>query len=130
MEGWEGDEKILRRIPREILGLSGVLGVGAVALFGVLTGLFVLLGGTTAATAFAWLRHSVTKLMVPGQRRAVRAGVLLYGLRLVLILAIFSIISLFFSTHIYAFVFGFSTLVPVFLGEAAVALSRLKKWKN
>ncbi len=130
MEGWEGDEKILRRIPWEILGLSGILGVGAAALFEVLTGLFVLLGGATAALGFAWLRHSMTKLLLSGRRRAVRAAALLYGLRLVLILAFFSIIILFFSAHIYAFILGFSTLVPVFLGEAAAALSRLKKWKS
>jgi hypothetical protein len=130
LEGWEGDEKILRRIPWEILGLSGALSLGAVLLFGAFTGLFVLLGGMTAALGFSWLRHSVTKLLMSGRRRAVRTAVLLYGLRLVLILAFFFIIILFFSAHIYAFIFGFSTVIPAFLVEAVAALSRLKPWKS
>jgi hypothetical protein len=130
MEGWESDEKILRRIPWEILGISGVLCLGAVILFEILSGLFVLLGGMAAALGFAWLRNSVTKLLKSDQRRAVRTTVMLYGLRLVLILALFSIIILFFSAHIYAFIIGFSTVIPVFLVEAAAALSRLKQWKS
>ncbi|MBA7698591.1 hypothetical protein ES703_107269 [subsurface metagenome] len=54
----------------------------------------------------------------------------LYVLRIVLILGIFFIIIFFFSEKIIAFAVGFSTMLPVFLVEAALALSKMKQWKN
>ena len=64
------------------------------------------------------------------QTKAIRSSLVFYALRIVLILGIFFIIIFFFSKKILAFVVGFSTLVPVFLAEAAIALSKMKQWKS
>ena len=125
------DEKVLKRIPLEIMALA-LLGALAAA---VLTGdavfaLFVLLGGGLAALGFVSLKHSVTRFLGADKRRAVRSAVLLYGLRLMLIIAVFSIIILFFPGRIYAFIAGFSVVVLVFIAEAVAAFSRMKQWKS
>ena len=64
------------------------------------------------------------------QKKALRLALPFYLLRIVLILGIFFIIIFFFSKKILAFVVGFSTLVPVFLAEASIALSKMKQWKS
>ncbi len=121
---------ILRRIPWEILALAAVLAAGALLLFDPGTGQFVFLGGVLAALGFIWLRQSVARFLLSGKKKAVRSAVLLYGFRLILIIAIFSIIILFFPGKIFAFAAGFSTVILVFLVEAVAALSKLKQWKN
>lgn len=123
-------ERILKRVPLEILGLSVILALGALFVFDALTALFVILGGMLAAAGFVWLKQSATRFLSPEKSRALRSSLLLYGLRLVLILAIFFIIILSFSQRIYAFMAGFSTMIPVFLIEAIVALSGMKTWKS
>lgn len=124
------DEKILRRIPYEILLVSCVMALGSWVLFDVITAAFVLMGGILAAGGFIWLRQSVTKFLLSGKKSALKAGILDYSLRLVLIIAIFFIIILFFSKKIFALVAGFSTIILVFLVEAIIALSSLKQWKS
>jgi membrane protein YdbS with pleckstrin-like domain len=154
------EEKILRRIPFEIIVLSFVVALGSIFFFNPLT------GGAFSALSFIWLKQSVSRLFllkkgaspskkkeqssdkkgdrhlkeeepVPffkGQssflKKAIRSVLVLYAIRLVLILAIFFIIIFFFSNKIIAFVAGFSTMVPVLLVEAVVALTRMKKWKT
>ncbi len=124
------DEKILRRIPWEILALASLLALGALVVFDAATGIFVFLGGGLSSLGFIWLRQSVTRFLMSGKKQAVRTALFLYGLRILLIIAIFFIIILFFSGRIYAFIAGFSTVIPVFLVEAVAALSRLKQWKH
>ncbi len=172
------EEKMLRRIPLEIIALSFIAALLALPFFDPLTSLFILAGGALAALSFVWLKQSVSRLLLPqkvkkGERvekgdspskekgqspfstspsstthfstssfftpsfftsnfatKALRSALLLYALRLVLILGIFFIIIFFFSKKIIAFAAGFSTLVPVFLVEAAIALSRMKQWKS
>ena len=124
------EEKILRRIPLEILGLALLGFIFAWILKDAGSGLFVLLGGCLAALGFISLKHSISRLLGPDKKRAMRSAVLLYGVRLVLIIAVFSIIILFFPGRIYAFIFGFSAIILVFLVEAVVALSRMKSWKS
>ena len=70
------------------------------------------------------------KGLPPSFKKAILSTLLFYSLRLVLILAIFFIIIFFFSKNIIAFIVGFSTVVPVFMVEAAAMLIRLKKWKS
>ncbi len=123
-------ERILRRIPLEIMGLALFLALGALFVFDALTALFVVLGGMLAAAGFIWLKQSATRFLSPEKGRALRSSLLLYGLRLVLILALFFIIILSFSQRIYAFMAGFSTVILVFLFEAIAALSSMKTWKN
>ena len=140
------EEKILRRIPLEIIILSFVIALASVFLFNPLTALFVLAGGAFSALSFTWLKTSISRLLLfeKGDRhlkekepdpffdkkKTLRSALVLYGIRLVLIIAIFFIIIFFFSRNIIAFVAGFSMVVPVFLVEAIVALSRMKKWKS
>ena len=150
------EEKILRRIPVEILVLSFVIALASIFLFNPLTALFVLAGGAFSALSFIWLKQSISRLFllkngetgdilkkkgdrhlkeeepVPffDKKKALRSALALYGIRLVLIIAIFFIIIFFFSRNIIAFVAGFSTMVPVFLAEAVIGLSRMKQWKS
>ncbi len=153
------EEKILRRIPVEIFILSFVIALGSIFLFHPTTALFIFAGGAFSALSFIWLKQSISRLLpikngdsslkkwgqekkgdrhlkeeepVPffDKKKALRSALALYGIRLVLIIAIFFIIIFFFSRNIIAFVAGFSAIVPVFLAEAIVALSRMKQWKS
>ena len=152
------EEKILKRIPLEITALSVLIALIAAPLFDPLTALLVLAGGALAALSFLWLRQTVSKMLLikkgdsrstekkgdspkeevgqspffqsPFYRKALRIALPLYVLRIVLILGIFFIIIFFFSEKIIAFAVGFSTMLPVFLVEAALALSKMKQWKN
>jgi hypothetical protein len=141
------EERILRRIPVEIIILSFVLAVGSIFLFNPLTCLFVFAGGAFSALSFIWLRQTVSRLLLlkngdspskkkgqstffPDKKKVLRSALALYLFRLVLILAIFFIIIFFFSKKVIAFVAGFSAMVPVFLAESVVALTRMKKWKS
>ena len=124
------EEKLLKRIPLEIIILSFILALGSLFFFSPLTALFVLAGGAFSALSFTWLKQALTKFLLLGKKKALRSALVLYGIRLVLIIAIFFIIIFFFSRNIIAFIVGFSTVVPVFLVEAIAALSRMKKWKS
>jgi len=124
------EEKILRRIPLEIIVLSFIIALGSIFLFNPLTALFIFAGGAFSALSFIWLKQALTKFLLSGKKKALRSALTLYGIRLVLIIAIFFIIIFFFSRNIIAFVAGFSAIVPVFLAEAVIALSRMKQWKS
>jgi hypothetical protein len=129
------EEKILRRIPLEILILSFVMALGSIFLFKPLTAVFVLAGGAFSALSFIWLKTSISTFLLknggsPSKKKALRSALLLYGIRLLLIIAIFFIIIFFFSRNIIAFVAGFSAIIPVFLAEAVLALTRMKQWKS
>jgi hypothetical protein len=124
------EERILQRIPKEILVLSLILAVGAWIVFDGVSAILVFAGGTLAAINFVWMKQAISRFLYTGKKKALRSGIAVYGLRLLLILGIFFIIILFFSEKILAFAAGFSTLVVVFLGEAVLGLSKLKQWKN
>jgi len=123
------EEKILRRIPFEIVALAAFLAVPVGLIFGPLAGLFFLLGGALSMVGFLWLKSSLTRVLAREKARALRSGVLLYALRFVLILGVFLIIILVYPKKLLAFAAGFSSVIPVFLGEAVVALARMKQWK-
>jgi hypothetical protein len=124
------EENIIRRIPFEIIILAAALGIGAGLIFGSLTGLFFFAGGALAALSFLWLKQSLTRVLLREKAKAVRSGILLYVFRLILILGLFFIIIFAYPNKLLAFAAGFSTVIPVFLGETAVALARMKQWKN
>ena len=124
------EERILLRIPKEILALSFLLAVGAWIVFDGVSAILVLAGGALAAINFIWMRQAISRFLHTGKKKALRSGIAVYGLRLLLILAIFFIIILFFSEKILAFAAGFSALIVVFLGEAVLGLFKLKEWKN
>lgn len=124
------DEKILRRIPKEIGIVTLVLAAGAIVLFDLASSLLVLAGGGTAVAGFIGVRNSVDRFLDQSKPRALKTAVFLYGLRLLLILLVFSIIILFFSKKIFAFAAGFSSIIVVFSIEAAAALIQMKKWKH
>lgn len=123
-------ESILRRIPIEIIILAAILGLAAVFLFDLLAGLFFLGGGVLAAISFLWLKQSLTRVLLREKAKAVRSGILLYLLRLILIIGVFFIIIFVYPMKILAFTAGFSTVIPVFMGETALALARMKQWKS
>ncbi len=124
------EEKILKRIPREILGLSLLMAIVATFLFSIGTGLFVLTGGVLSAINFIWLNQLLSKVLLREKRKALKTSGIFFGLRLVLILAIFFIIIFFFSNKIIAFATGFSSIIAVILFEAVTVMSRQKTWKN
>jgi len=127
---YSSDERILNRIPREIIFFSCVLALPLLFFFGALTALLCVAGGIFSALSFIWLKNTLSKSLLLGKTKALRSSFLLYGLRILLILAVFFIIIFFFSKKIIAFTAGFSAIIPVFLMEAMIALSRLKKWKH
>ncbi|HVP91994.1 MAG TPA: ATP synthase subunit I [Terriglobales bacterium] len=123
------EERILGRIPGEVLALSAVLALAAWPLFDGLAAALFFAGGAVAAASFIWLKRSLTRLLDRGRTGALRSTVLLYALRLALICGVFLTIILLFPRKILAFGAGFSTIVPVFLAEAVGALLRMKTWK-
>ena len=124
------EEKILRRIPVEALICTVVAAVAGFFLFDYLIALLILAGGLFAVLNFYWLKQTITKSLTVGKKKAVRSALPLYILRILLILALFSVIIFFFSKKILAFVVGFSMIIPVFLIEAAGMLKKLKQWKS
>jgi len=57
------EEKILRRIPVEILVLSIVVALASIFLFHLTTALFILAGGAFSALSFIWLKQSISRLL-------------------------------------------------------------------
>ncbi len=124
------EEKILRRIPLEVLVLSIFFAVVASFIFDLLAGLFVLAGGAISALNFIWLRQALSNVLIQGKKQVLKASLLAFGLRLMLILTIIFIIIFFFLKKIIAFAVGFSSIIVVLFVEAVAAMSRLKTWKN
>lgn len=126
------EEKILRRIPVEILLLAVLIALPFLLLWDIGAALLAAAGGIVAAISFIWLKQSITKFLLSmnGKEKAVRSALLAYGLRLILIIAIFFIIILFFSRKVLAFAAGFSSIILVFLIEAVSAFTKLKQWKE
>ena len=124
------EERILRRIPVEILAASAVLALPAGLLFDLPTGLIFFAGGAFAALGFAWLKQSLTRFLARERKGALRSAIILYALRLVLICAVFSLIILLYPRKILAFGAGFSMIVPVSLLEGVRALLLMRTWKD
>ena len=124
------EEQILRRIPFEILAISMVIALGAIPIFSLRTGLFVLAGGAFSALSFLWLKRALSRFLSRDRRRAIRSGIAFYFLRLFLLIVIFSAIILLFPRMILAFVAGLSSVIPAFLIEAVRALSQMRQWKS
>ncbi len=120
------EEKIIRRIPFEVAAAAGLLSIAAVFLFDPLTGVFFLAGGLVSALSFIWLKNALARVLTRDKAKAIRMGIALYAVRFLLIFGVFFLIILLYPKKLIAFVAGFSTVIPVFLGEAAVALARLK----
>jgi hypothetical protein len=123
------EDRVLRRLPLEILAFSLVIAAGSLLFFSPATALFILAGGLFSAASFIWLRQTVTRFIGPDRTSALKKGIVFYVLRLFLIIAVFLIIILLVPRMILAFAAGFSSLVPAMLAEAAMALSQMKRWK-
>jgi hypothetical protein len=124
------EEKILRRIPAEILLLSFLAALLALIFLDVLIALFIFAGGVLSALSFLWLKASMTRFLIPDKKRAVRSVIALFWLRLLLLLAVFFIIIIFFSEKVIAVAVGFSMIIPVCLAEGILGLAKMKKWKS
>lgn len=124
------EERILRRIPREILIVSLLVALLSLIPFDPPTSLFIFAGGALSALSFIWLEKSLSKFLLPDKKKALKSALGFYSLRLLLIIALFFIIILFFSKKIIAFAAGFSTIILVIGGESLFALTKMRKWKN
>lgn len=124
------EDRVLRRIPLEVLIISLIMAIISLLFFTPLTGVFMLAGGIISALSFIWLQRALLRFLSQDRRRAVRSGLAFYLFRLALILAVFSIIILLFPRMILAFVAGFSSLVVAILVEASIAVSQMKQWKG
>lgn len=124
------EDRVLRRIPLEVLIISLTMAIISLLFFTPLTGVFMLAGGIISALSFIWLQKALLRFLSQDRRRAVRSGLAFYLFRLALILAVFSIIILLFPRMILAFVAGFSSLVVAILVEASIAVSQMKQWKG
>ena len=123
------EERILRRIPVEVLAASAALALAAALLFDPLAGLLFFAGGALAALGFVWLKRSLSQFLDRGRKGAVRSGIGLYALRLMLICAVFFLIILLYPKKILAFGAGFSVLVLVCFVEGVRALLLMRTWK-
>ena len=124
------EEKILRRIPCETLAAAAGIGFLVGLFFGPLSGLLFFAGGALAALGIVSLKRSLGRILAREKPGALRTGILFYLLRLALLLAAFFLIIWAFPEKILAFAAGFSTVIPVFGAEAALALARFKEWKR
>lgn len=125
------EEKILNRIPLEILLLASAGAVMAGFFLDIPAALFVLGGGVFAAGSFIWLKKTLSRLLGGEKnKKALRIILSSYLPRLLLIIGIFSIIIIFFSKLIFAFMAGFSAIVVVLFVEAVAGISKMTKWKN
>jgi hypothetical protein len=124
------EERILRRIPVEIIAVAAVLALAAILFFDPLTGIIFFAGGAFAAFGFAWLKRSLTRFLSSETKGALRSGIVLYGLRIILICAVFSLIIFLYPKKIIAFAAGFSTIIPVSLAEGIRGLLLMRTWKG
>ena len=124
------EERILRRIPLETLGAAAAIGIAVGLIFGPLAGVLFFAGGALAALGIVSLKRSLARVLARDKPGALRSGILFYLLRLALLLGAFFLIIWAFPDKILAFAAGFSTLIPVFGAEAALALARFKEWKR
>lgn len=125
----DNEEKILRRLPLEILVCASFLAVIALFIFDPLTALFLFAGGTLSAAGFAWLRKALSRFLSREKKTALKSAILLYLARLLLILAAFFIIISLFPRKIFAFIAGFSVIILVFLVETVIEFFRIRIWK-
>mgnify|MGYP001077530679 CR=1 FL=1 len=124
------EERILRRIPVEILAVSLALGLGSLFFFSLVTGLFIVAGGAFSSATFIWLKSGLSRLLSQDRKKAIRSGLIFYLIRLALLLSVFLIIILLFPRMVLAFAAGFSAVILVFFVEAVMALSQIKSWKS
>jgi hypothetical protein len=124
------EEGILRRIPIEILAASAILAIPAALLFDLPTGLVFFAGGALSALGFTGLKQSLTRFLARDRKGALRSGIILYALRLLLICTAFLLIIRLYPRKILAFGAGFSMLVLVSLIEGIRGLLLLRTWKD
>jgi len=124
------EERILRRIPLEILGFSLVIACAGLLLFSSRTSLFILAGGAVSAASFLWLKKTISQFLGQDRKKAIKSGLFIYLIRLLLIIGVFSIIIFLFPRMILAFAAGFSTIILAIFIEAVMAISEMKPWKS
>jgi hypothetical protein len=124
------EERILRRIPVEVLVASLAITLGSLLFFSALTGLFILAGGAFSSASFLWLKNALNRFLSQDRKKAIRSGLIFYLVRLALLLSVFLIIIFLLPRMVLAFVAGFSTIVLVFFVEAVRSLSQIKTWKG
>lgn len=111
------EEKILRRLPYEILSLAILIAMAILIFFDSLSALLCLAGGLISCLSFLWLKKIIFFYLKPEKRKRLRRLILFQLLRFGLIGLIFLIIIYFFSSRGLAFLVGFSALLLAIAGE-------------
>lgn len=124
------EEKVLWRIPLEIILVTTVLAIPAYFLFDLTYAGLFWAGGFTGALSFWGLKISLTRLLSNLGRQVILRSLLFYLFRLLLIVLIFFIIILLYRKKVIVFAIGFSMLVIVIMVEAIIGLLGGKTWKN
>lgn len=118
------EEKILRRLPYEILSLAALLAIALMIFFDPLSALLCLAGGLISCLSFLWLKRIVLFYLGSEKRKSLRRLILFQLLRFGLIGLIFLIIIYFFSSRALAFLAGFSALIFAITGELIFSLRK------
>lgn len=129
-KNWSNDleNKVLERLPREILFLSVLMALIIGIIFDPLSALLCLAGGIVACFSFLWLKKSVSLYLASSHDRRLGRLIGFQLLRLGLIALIFlTIIYLFFSRAL-AFMVGLAALLLAMAGEMIFSL-RKRRWK-
>lgn len=124
------EDRVLGRVPREVLAASLALAVPAGIALGPGVGALFFAGGALAALGFLSLGRWLKAAALGDRKKALASLVGVYVLRLALIAAIFSSIILLYKKKAIAFAAGFSVLILVLLAEALVAVAQKPKWKS
>jgi len=125
-----GEERILKRIPKEIIILAALIAVPVGLIFDWQASFLFLAGGGFAALNFVWMKKAVSLFLNRAKKKALLFAAAGYALRLLLILGLFWIIISFFSKRILAFAGGFSILLPIFFFEAIITYMKMSSWKS
>lgn len=129
-KNWPNDleNKILKRLPWEILILAFLMALIIGLIFDFLSALLCLAGGVVSCLSFLWIKKSVSLYLTsrPGRRLGRLIGFQL--LRLGLIALIFLTIIYFFSSRALAFIAGLAALLLAIAAEMIFSL-RKRGWK-
>lgn len=127
---WTNDleNRILRRLPLEILIVAALMTLIIGIIFDPLSALLCLAGGVISCLSFLWLKKSISLYLTSGHDRRLGRLIGFQLLRLGLIALIFLTIIYFFSRRALAFMAGLAALFLTIAGEMIFSL-RKKGWK-
>lgn len=129
-KNWPNDleNKILQRLPYEILILAALMALIVGLIFDFLSALLCLAGGVVSCLSFLWIKKSVSFYLISKHSRRLGGLIGFQLLRLGLIALIFLTIIYFFSSRALAFMAGLAALLLAIAGEMIFSF-RKRGWK-